>query len=117
MLSFENGVFILARAQNPTVSPSMMPLESAYQEQYTETRLPRWFKAQFAGRLARKEYLCLCQGELQPAPLHTLEPVPKDLERESHSREAKYSYHTLDLLLVQSSGLQVQQQRPLASSG
>ncbi|CAE7705121.1 unnamed protein product [Symbiodinium sp. CCMP2592] len=31
------------------------------------TTAARWYKSQFAGRLARKEYLCLCEGEVLPA--------------------------------------------------
>ncbi|CAE7532490.1 unnamed protein product [Symbiodinium sp. CCMP2456] len=48
------------------------------------TTAARWYKAQFAGRLARKEYLCLCEGEVLPAdgeqrvelPLRILPPGP-----------------------------------------
>ena len=35
--------------------------------------LAQWFKAQFAGRLVRKEYLCLCHGKVVvPRPFRFL---------------------------------------------
>lgn len=38
--------------------------------------LAQWFKAQFAGRLVRKEYLCLCHGKVVvPRRFHCMTPA------------------------------------------
>eukprot|EP00435_Cladocopium_sp_Y103_P030514 s983_g7.t1 len=46
-------LFAVSRLDHPT--SGVLPLA-------TESRIFQWLKAQFAGRLVVKEYLCLCQG-------------------------------------------------------